>query len=89
MPEESTVQANDERLLAAVARGETNAFAALYDRLSGPLYALCLRMTGEAQEAEDILQGGVRNHLAAGGFLRRRAFQRLQLGGPPDPLQSH
>ena len=56
MPEESTQPANDQRLLAAVACGEAEAFAALYDRLSGPLYALCLRMTGEAQEAEDILQ---------------------------------
>ena len=56
MPEESTQPAKDQHLLAAVARGETEAFAALYDRLSGPLYALCLRMTGEAQEAEDILQ---------------------------------
>ena len=56
MPEESTQPAKDQRLLAAVAQGETGAFAALYDRLSGPLYALCLRMTGEAQEAEDILQ---------------------------------
>ena len=48
--------AADRRLLAGVARGETSAFAALYDRLAGPLYALCLRMTGEAHEAEDILQ---------------------------------
>ena len=56
MPEESTQQASDQRLLAAVAQGERDSFAALYDRLSGPLYALCLRMTGEAQEAEDILQ---------------------------------
>ena len=56
MPEESTQPVKDQHLLAAVARGETESFAALYDRLSGPLYALCLRMTGEAQEAEDILQ---------------------------------
>ena len=55
MPEESQ-QANDQRLLAAVAREDTGAFASLYDRLSGPLYSLCLRMTGEAPEAEDILQ---------------------------------
>lgn len=48
--------AADRSLLAGVARGEPAAFSALYDRLAGPLYTLCLRMTGEAHEAEDILQ---------------------------------
>ncbi|MBE7211892.1 MAG: sigma-70 family RNA polymerase sigma factor [Gluconacetobacter diazotrophicus] len=47
---------NDQRLLAAVARGDTGAFADLYDRLSGPLYGLCQRMAGGESEAEDILQ---------------------------------
>ena len=56
MSEETAQQAADRRLLSAVAQGEQAAFASLYDRLSGPLYSLCLRMTGEAQEAEDILQ---------------------------------
>ena len=46
----------DQRLLAAAARGDTGAFAALYDRLSGPLYGLCQRMAGGESEAEDILQ---------------------------------
>lgn len=56
MSEETSQQAVDRQLLAAVARGEQKSFANLYDRLSGPLYSLCLRMTGEAPEAEDILQ---------------------------------
>ena len=56
MIEETVQQAADRRLLAGVAAGEQAAFSALYDRLSGPLFSLCLRMTGEAQEAEDILQ---------------------------------
>lgn len=56
MQDLSLQQAADRRLLEGIARGESTDFAALYDRLSGPLYALCLRMTGEAQEAEDILQ---------------------------------
>ncbi len=51
-----TQQAEDYHLLQGVARGDAAAFAALYDRLAGPLYALCLRMTGEAHEAEDVLQ---------------------------------
>jgi RNA polymerase sigma-70 factor (ECF subfamily) len=46
----------DRVMLAAVARGETAVFAQLYDRLSGPLYSLCLRMLGDAAEAEDVLQ---------------------------------
>lgn len=56
MTEESPQQAADRRLLARAAQGDEDSFAALYDRLSGPLYTLCLRMTGEPQEAEDILQ---------------------------------
>ena len=56
MHDPSVQQAADCRLLAGVARGEPTAFSDLYDRLAGPLYSLCLRMTGEAQEAEDILQ---------------------------------
>lgn len=52
----SLQQAADRRLLENVASGDPAAFSALYDRLAGPLYTLCLRMTGEAPEAEDILQ---------------------------------
>ena len=55
-PEESPQQAADRRLLAQAASGDESAFATLYDRLSGPLYALCLRMCGDAAEAEDALQ---------------------------------
>lgn len=55
-PEETPQQAADRRLLTRAAAGDEAAFAALYDRLSGPLYALCLRMIGDAAEAEDALQ---------------------------------
>ena len=61
MNEESPRQADDRRLLEAVVRGKKDAFAALYDRLSGPLYAMCLRMTGDPAEAEDILQDACLN----------------------------
>ena len=56
MSEEISRQADDLRLIEAVVRGERDAFAKLYDRLSGPLYAMCLRMTGDAAETEDIIQ---------------------------------
>ena len=49
-------QDEDRRLLAATAGGDAGSFSALYDRLSGPLYGLCLRMAGAESEAEDILQ---------------------------------
>ena len=52
----SSQQAADRRLLAETAGGKTEAFAALYDRLSGPLFTLCVRMIGDAGEAEDVLQ---------------------------------
>ncbi len=56
MPEETPQQADDRRLLAQIVESKTDAFATLYDRLSGPLYTLCLRMVGDEDEAEDILQ---------------------------------
>ncbi len=56
MHDERPRQDDDRRLIEAVARGETEAFATLYRRLGGPLYAMCLRMTGDPAEAEDILQ---------------------------------
>lgn len=54
--EEAPRQAADRHLLSEVARGRADAFALLYDRLSSPLYAMCLRMTGDASTAEEILQ---------------------------------
>lgn len=44
------------QLLAAMARGDKNALASLYDQLSGPLYSLALRMLGDAGEAQDLIQ---------------------------------
>lgn len=44
------------RLIAAMARGDKTAMAALYDQLSGPLYSLAHRMLGDAAEAQDLTQ---------------------------------
>ena len=54
--QETPRQARDRHLLADVARGDMQAFSALYDQLSGPLYTLCLRMIGDPEESEDVLQ---------------------------------
>jgi len=43
-------------LLQAMARGDKAALARLYDLLSRPLYALALRVTSDAAEAQDVVQ---------------------------------
>ncbi len=56
MQDENAQQATDQRWIEAAAHGDETAFAALYDRLAGPLYTLCFRMLGDGAEAEDALQ---------------------------------
>jgi RNA polymerase sigma-70 factor (ECF subfamily) len=53
---DTSQDAADREMLAGVARGDQRAFSQLYDRLSGPLYSLALRMLGDAAEAQDALQ---------------------------------
>lgn len=45
-----------EALVAGLARGDTRAFDAVYDRLRAPLHAFLVRLTGSAPVAEDLLQ---------------------------------
>ncbi len=54
--DESPQQSIDRENIARVVRGDRRAFGELYERLSGPLYALACRMLGDATEAEDALQ---------------------------------
>jgi len=56
MEEQIAQQEQDRQLVARVARGDQSAFSALYDRLSGPLFSLSVKMLGDAAEAEDALQ---------------------------------
>src|ERR1041384_7048559 len=42
--------------LPAVARGDVNAFEALYDRYSSTIYALLLRILANADDAQEVLQ---------------------------------
>jgi RNA polymerase sigma-70 factor, ECF subfamily len=57
MAETSTPQQMvDQEMIARVGRGDQTAFSAVYDRLSGPLYSLALKMLGDASDAQDALQ---------------------------------
>lgn len=49
-------QQEDRQHMARIAQGDQAAFSALYDRLSGPLYSLAIKMLADAAEAEDALQ---------------------------------
>jgi RNA polymerase sigma-70 factor (ECF subfamily) len=54
--EETNQQQRDVQLIQRVALADQTAFAALYDRLSGPLFSLALKILGDNAEAEDALQ---------------------------------
>src|SRR3954466_10826061 len=47
---------SDEELVAAVAAGDREAFAALYRRRRGGVYRFALHMTGMPSAAEDVAQ---------------------------------
>jgi RNA polymerase sigma-70 factor (ECF subfamily) len=49
-------QSADREMIARIGRGDQSAFDALYDRLSGPLYSLALRLLGDAADAQEALQ---------------------------------
>lgn len=46
----------DGELVARARRGEVEAFEVLYRRTSGRVYAICLRMSGDAERAKELLQ---------------------------------
>ena len=57
MAETSTAQQMlDQEMIARIGRRDQAAFSALYDRLSGPLYSLAMKMLGDPAEAQDALQ---------------------------------
>jgi len=47
---------SDLSLIAAVRSGDENAMAALYDRYSGIVYSVALRVLGDTAAAEDVIQ---------------------------------
>jgi RNA polymerase sigma-70 factor (ECF subfamily) len=57
MAQTSTAQQMvDQEMIARIGRRDQSAFSALYDRLSGPLYSLTVKMLGDPVEAQDALQ---------------------------------
>jgi RNA polymerase sigma-70 factor, ECF subfamily len=46
----------DQEMIVRIGRRDQSAFSALYDRLSGPLYSLTVKMLGDPAEAQDALQ---------------------------------
>jgi RNA polymerase sigma-70 factor (ECF subfamily) len=86
----------DAALVAALVDGSEDALAALYDRHAGALHATALRLTGDRQVAEDVVQevfltlwnraelfDPARGTLAAwlGTIARHRAVDRLRAAG--------
>jgi RNA polymerase sigma-70 factor (ECF subfamily) len=64
---------SDEELMAAIARGEERALGALVDRYAARLHAFLLRVTGNRDDADDLLQDAwIRVARGAPGFDRGR-----------------
>jgi RNA polymerase sigma-70 factor (ECF subfamily) len=57
-PDQESENELNARLIARIADGDESAFAALYERFAGSLYAMAQRMLNDAKEAEDVLQEG-------------------------------
>jgi RNA polymerase sigma-70 factor (ECF subfamily) len=67
----------DEDLISLTDGGDTQAFAALYDRHSKVAYSLAYRMMGERQAAEDLVQEAfLKVWRAAGRYRVERASVR-------------
>ena len=54
--ERDTPAPSDEELMAAVQRGDDDAFAVLVRRYEAPLFAYLHRLSGQAADAEDLFQ---------------------------------
>lgn len=52
----SAVELRDTELLTALARGDENAFDAVYESLRAPLYSFLVRLCKSRELAEDLLQ---------------------------------
>ena len=61
MPEVSLIPTTDNTLLERAGKGDHAAFAAFYDRVSGPFYSMAKRMLADEQEAQDAVVEGMQH----------------------------
>ena len=74
-PEFERESATDYELTQRSASGDTSAFEELYSRHSRRVYSLCLRMTANTAEAEDLAQEVfIQLHRKVGSFRGESAF---------------
>ena len=72
---EASEAVEDSRAVGAAARGDRRAFERLYRRHVGRVYALCLRLAGQRETAEDCVQETfVSAWRALPGFQARSRF---------------
>lgn len=65
----------ESELVARARRGDVDAFEGLYRRTAGRVYAVCLRMTGDTEQAKELLQDVfVRVWERLGSFRGEAAF---------------
>lgn len=75
------VAVDDRRLIDAVRNGHTDAPGRLIDRYQGSVLALCLRMLGHRQDAEDVVQETfLRAFRSLAGFDGNRPLRPWLLG---------
>jgi RNA polymerase sigma-70 factor (ECF subfamily) len=73
--ETENTQVTDYALAQAAAAGDMPAFEALYERHHRRVYSLCLRMTGNTAEAEDLAQEAfIQLYRKIGSFRGESAF---------------
>jgi len=73
--ETEKTQVTDYALAQAAAAGDMPAFEALYERHHRRVYSLCLRMTGNTAEAEDLAQEAfIQLYRKVGSFRGESAF---------------
>ena len=85
----SAQQMLDQEMIARIGRRDQSAFSALYDRLSGPLYSLAMKMLGDPARGAGRSAGCLPPNLVACRNLRSRTEQRLQLDRAADSKPSH
>lgn len=94
--------AEDSRLLSAIQSGNQDAMASFFDRYSGLVYSVAMRVLNDSGEAEDVMQEifiqvwqdpgkFVAGRGSLGGWLvvvaRNRAIDKLRRRKPTDPVE--